>query len=314
MQVPLVSYSAEMRGLLATLTRHAATEVRIVLVAERGLPGPELAQLVHARSSRAAQPFVIGECAALRPEQSAAWLFGVPGDAAGGMLRLAAEGTLLLCDLPALPRDVQAALVRALRERRVTLGEDDGYACGARLLATCRRDPEALVAEGALDPELLAFFAAHVRVPPLRERSEDLPSLILFALDSATRVLGRPAVGLEPAAQQRLVAHDWPGNLDELHAVIELAVARCNGSRITLGELPAFGPKPAATKDSGHPLDGTLERVEKRVLQRALERTNGNKSEAARLLGLPRTTFLDKLRRYDLDDGSPSARGTSSSN
>ena len=118
-----------------------------------------------------------------------------------------------------------------------------------------------------------------MRVPPLRERAEDLPSLILFALDAAARVLGRAAVGLEPAAQQRLLAHDWPGNLEELHAVIELAVARCSGPRITLAELPALGPKPAAAKESGHPLDGTLERVERRVLQRALERTTATRAK-----------------------------------
>ena len=120
LQVPLVTLQRGDARLIAMLDAACERQRRAALAdRERGLPVAELAQLVHARSPRAAQPFVIGECAALRPEQSAAWLFGVQGDVAGGMLRLAAEGTLLLLDLPALPLDVQAALARALRERRV---------------------------------------------------------------------------------------------------------------------------------------------------------------------------------------------------
>jgi transcriptional regulator of acetoin/glycerol metabolism len=111
-------------------------------------------------------------------------------------------------------------------------------------------------------------------------------------------VLGKPPVGLEPAAQARLLGYGWPGNIDELYAVIELAVARSRGPRVLCADLPAIGP--GAVQEN--PLDGTLERVERRVLQRALERTAGNKSEAARLLGLKRTTFLDKLRRHGLDE------------
>jgi DNA-binding NtrC family response regulator len=141
-----------------------------------------------------------------------------------------------------------------------------------------------------------------------------LPSLLLLALDRSARVLGKPAVGIEPDAQARLLAHDWPGNCDELDAVIERAVARCAGPRVTVQDLPPLSgaTKAAAAASTGHPLDGTLERVERRVLRRALERAGGNKSEAARLLGVPRTTLLDKLRRNGLEpDEQRTARGGS---
>ena len=226
-----------------------------------------------------------------------------------GLLRIAADGTLLLCDLPALPLPVQRMLAQALRDRRAhPLDGADSYACGARVIASCRRDPEQLAVEGALERELLDCFSPRLCVPSLRERSEDLPSLLLLAIDHSARVLGRKVVGIEQDAQQRLLAHDWPGNLDELQAVIELALTRCTGARITCADLPLLGPQqPVEQRASGHPLDGTLERIERRVLARALERADGNKSEAARLLGLKRTTFLDKLRRYGLDDGSTSS-------
>jgi two-component system response regulator HydG len=197
---------------------------------------------------------------------------------------MAADGTLLLEDLPALTHDAQRALATSIAQGR------------ARVLASCRRDPEQLVASGALVPELRTCFGACLQVPSLRERPEDLPSLVLLALDQAARVLGRPPLGIEPDAQQRLLAYDWPGNLDEFYAIVERAVARCEGARVQLRDLPALGAQPV------HPLDGTLERVERRVLQRALDRAGGNKSEAARALGLKRTTLLDKLRRHGLDE------------
>jgi DNA-binding NtrC family response regulator len=293
-----------------------------LLTAERGVPVAPLARLLHEQAGRGVQPFVVFDCAAARKEQVAARLFGATqdGQAVPGALRLAADGTLLLSDLPALPLPVQRELAQALRDKRaravepqdgrapLSVSEDSAsYACGARIVASCRVDPQQLVLDGALERALLDCFAPPLRVPPLRERPEDVQSLLLLAIDHAARVLGRAVVGIEPDAQQRLLAHDWPGNHDELQAVIELAFARCTGARIACADLPLLGPPQPPARESGHPLDGTLERVERRVLARALERADGNKSEAARLLGLARTTFVDKLRRYGLDEGTSSS-------
>jgi DNA-binding NtrC family response regulator len=141
-----------------------------------------------------------------------------------------------------------------------------------------------------------------VSVPPLRTRRDDLASLVLLALDQAARALGRTPVGIDAEAQARLLAHDFPLNALELQAIVERAVASCEGPRIqAAGIAQALGLSERAAQ-SELALDGTFERVERRVLKRALDRTSGNKSEAARLLGLPRTTFIDKLRRHNLDD------------
>jgi DNA-binding NtrC family response regulator len=294
---PSVAYSPAMRSLLERIDDLSQSRAPVLLMAERGLPLPPLARLLHHAGARAERPFVVAQCALVQPEQSVVALLGSAGRESPGWLALAADGTLLLCDVPALSADAQRALVAAM------LGSK------ARIVASCRRDPDALVAEGVLLPELRERFPHCLHVPPLRERVEDLPSLFLIALDHSARVLGRPLRGLDPDAQARLLAYAWPGNLEQVQALLERAVDRCEGQRIGLHDLAALGFLPAVA-DEKHPLDGTLERVERRVLRRALERTYGNKSEAARLLGLKRTTFLDKLRRHGLDETSkPRASG-----
>jgi len=278
-----------MRTLHARLDELAPSATPVLLVAERGIPLASLARRLHETGGRAEQPFVTQDCSALRPEDTLALLRGDTELKRLGLLELAGEGTLLLTELPALSLPAQRALADAMSERKF------------RIVASCRRDPDALVADGALVPELRERFRARLRVPALRERPEDLPSLCLFALDRSARVLGRSPCGLDPEAQARVLAYDWPGNQVELDAVIERAVAAAEGPRVSVRDLTRAGV-PATTAREGHPLDGSLERVERRALRRALERTAGNKSEAARLLGLKRTTFLDMLRRHKLDD------------
>ena len=283
-----VAYGPAMRALLAQLKRTAELHEPVLLWGERGVELEPLAAVLHEHGPRAHEPFVQVDCAAVRSDAGGTALIG--GDSGPGWLALAGQGTLVLRDLPALAADAQQVLSGALAARRT------------RVIATARSAPDTLCEAGALALELRGRFRVALRVPPLRERREDLPSLLLLALDRSARVLGKPAVGIEPDAQARLVAHDWPGNCDELDAVIEHAVARCEGPRVGVQDLPPLGAPKAAP---GHPLDGTLERVERRVLRRALERAGGNKSEAARLLGVPRTTFLDKLRRNGLEPDEP---------
>jgi DNA-binding NtrC family response regulator len=122
---------------------------------------------------------------------------------------------------------------------------------------------------------------------------------VLLALDRAARTQGRPPVGIDQAALDVLLTHDFPGNLRELGSVIERAVRAARGPKVLRDDLPPLDP---GTPEE-HPLTGTYEAIERRLLEHALLRAAGNKSEAARLLALKRTTFLDKLRRYQLDDG-----------
>jgi len=189
-------------------------------------------------------------------------------------------------------------LAEALATRRAVQADGaGGYATDARVIATSRVPLAPLVAAGAFDAELLRRLEPlGIDVPPLRDRAEDLQSLVLVALDRACRVAGRPVMGIDPDALEALAAHDWPGNLRELASVIDRAVADARGKNVKLGDVPPLAPAFAPAD----PFEGTYAEIEGEVLRRALERAEGNKSEAARLLELKRTTFIDKLKRHGL--------------
>lgn len=284
-----IAYSPGMRGLLAALTEHAASDAPLWLTAERGVEVTPLARHLHERSIRLASPLVTIACSGLSAEEAGGFLNSV--------LQAGEGGTILLSDVSALPLDTQRAIAELARAASGKSGTPR-----VRVVVSARHAPDVLAQGGALAPELVEAFPHVLHVPALRARRQDLPSLTLIALDQAARVLGRTPVGIDAEAQARLLAHDFPLNAVELQAVIERAVAACDGPRIdATGIARALGLSDRAAREE-LALDGTLERVERRVLKRALDKTNGNKSEAARMLGIPRTTFIDKLRRHNLDE------------
>ncbi len=295
---PAIAYSEAMRAVMRKVEALAPVEAPVLVVGEEGTALDRLARRIHAASGRRDGAFVVAECAAVRPERSDAAVFGEADEAHPGWLRLAEGGTLLLSDVPALSLEAQAKLAETLATRRAVLADGTGsYSVDARVIATSRVPLAELVALGAFDVELARRLEPLVlEVPPLRERREDLPSLVLLALDRVCRVTGRPVLGIDREALDVLVEHDWPGNLAELSSVIERAVASADDRNVRIGDLPPLAPA-AAPPD---PWDGTYAELEARLLVRALERSDGNKSEAARRLGLKRTTFLDKLKRHGL--------------
>jgi DNA-binding NtrC family response regulator len=289
-----IAYSLGMRALLAALSEHAWGDTPLWLTAERGVETLPLARHVHDHSSRCAAPLVTIACASLTASEGASFLSSV--------LQAGEGGTVLLRDVAALPVEAQRSIAELARAASGTKAGGSGSKPRARVIIEARHAPDVLARSGALAAELIEAFPHVLNVPPLRARREDLPSLVLLALDQAARVLGRTPVGIAADAQARLLAHDFSNNALELQAVVERAVAACEGPRIEgTGIALALGLSERAARDE-LALDGTFERVERRVLKRALDRTSGNKSEAARLLGLPRTTFVDKLRRHNLDD------------
>ncbi|MEM9193526.1 MAG: sigma 54-interacting transcriptional regulator [Myxococcota bacterium] len=297
-----IAYGPRMRELLVQLGNLAPMDGPVLLQAEAGLEIDRIAHLIHSESGRADGSFVVGDCGSVRRERAAAALFGVGGQAARGAvgwLALARGGSLLLADVPALPLEVQAELAEALATRRIrplrsTLTVD----LDVRVIATTRVPLGPLVEAGAFDPELARWLEPlSLVVPPLRDRREDFGSVILQALDRACRILGHPVLGIEQDAMAFLAKQPWPGNVRELQHTIDRAVARANGPKVLLSDLP-----PTAQRKEADPLEGTYQELERRILAHALERAGGNKSEAARLLGLKRTTFLDKLRRTGLRD------------
>lgn len=302
----VVAYSAAGRDLERAIGEVAPTMQPVTLVAEPGMHVDRVAMRIHGASGVAEGPFVLADCAAILDDDVASSFFGIEGDAASpGYLRLADGGTLLLADVAALPLPTQRSLAEALATRGARAVSSHAiYGFDIRVVAVCRLPVEALVERGALDPELARRIGqTQLRVPPLRERLDDIPSLALLAIDRAARRLGRSAMGIEQSALERLLAHPWPGNVRELELVVELAAEATEGEMVTgetIGTMLASGVPPAEPPPEG----GSLVDIERRALMRALEQAGGNKSVAARSLGLKRTTFLDKLRRFGLDEGA----------
>ena len=305
----LVAYSEKARELAGFLQAQARLARAVVFVTEPGSAVEPFARVLHDHGrdrARKVAPFVVFDCSGVRAEQADAALFGGTGPLGPevGCLRAAEGGSLLLLDLPALPVPLQRKLTEALsRGRALTLDESESYAASARIMASTRRSLPLLVAEGALHVELAEQLSPAVcRIPPLHECKEDIPSLLLLAIDQACRRLGRAALGIEPEALAVLREYGFPGNHVELTLMVERAVASA-GSKVVRLDLTSFAHnRVLAAQDSvDDPWAATLEEIEKKALLSALDRAHGNKSEAARLLGLPRTTLLDKLRRHKLD-------------
>lgn len=299
---PLVAYGPAMRAMVRRAEELAPLEAPLLIRAERGTPLEPIARLVHDKSARSSGPLVVADCLSIRPGRAFASLFGEDEGGAPhpGWLRLAHGGSALLIDVPSLPLDAQRALADALATRTARAqGTAAAFTIDARILGTSRVDLATLVAAGAFDPELADRLGAlTLVVPGLAERSEDLASLVLLSIDRACRALGRSTVGIEDAAMQALGGFTFGGGVRELDDIIERAVRRAESPRITVADLALDAPVEAASEEGWA---GTWAELEVRMLEKALERAGGNKSEAARLLGLKRTTFLDKLRRAGLE-------------
>ncbi len=295
-----VAYSPSMRRVQTRAIELAPVGDPVLLIAPAGSPVLPVSRFIHDRGPRWGAPFVVADCSAAPPDQVMSLLFGSDHERRTGWFQSATGGTLLLRDLPALSKPVQARLAAALASQG---GEPDDdatpQAVPPRLIATSRAPLDELRRRVALDPDLATCLSGTgLTIPPLRERREDVPSLALLAIDRACRVLAREPVGIEQQAMEALVVHDWPGDLAELELVIERAVATASSKTIRLSDLP---PLAWPSADEGESLSGTYIEVERRLLERSLLRSGGNKSEAARMLGLKRTTFLDKLRRHGLE-------------
>lgn len=307
----LIAYSPAMRALLAHLRSLAKLDAPVLLRAEAGTPLEPLARFVQVEAERPPEPFIVVDCSALRADQCEAAIFGSaePGAEESGALRAADRGTLVLLDMPALTRAAQRRLGAALASGIARPnGGEDAYRLHARVIASARATLPPLLEQGRLEAELAAPFEAFTcPVPPLRDCPEDFESHVLLAIDRACRRLGREPLGIEADALSRLRQQPWRENIQELESAIDRAVAVTTGLRIGSAELDQariHEPLEQGDRREPHPLECTLEELERRALVHAMQRAAGNKSEAARLLGLPRTTLLDKLRRHKLDDGA----------
>jgi transcriptional regulator with PAS, ATPase and Fis domain len=284
-----------------TLDRIAASDLPVLLLGETGSGKEVLADLVHRRSARAAGPFLRLNCASVPEALLEGELFGYQRGAftgalaaKPGLLELASGGTAFLDEIGELAPAAQAKLLRAIGEGRLLrLGDDRERPIDVRYVAATNRDPSADVARKRFRSDLLYRLNAFtVRVPPLRERPDEIEPLARFFAARIAARLGRPVPILSGDALALLHHHRWPGNVRELRHAIEHAVVLADGV-IEAGHLPwPIGCLPL--EHSRRPRAGRAEVVE------ALARTKGNQTKAARLLGVSRQTLIARIRLYRL--------------
>ncbi|MEW6416349.1 MAG: sigma-54 dependent transcriptional regulator [Pseudomonadota bacterium] len=309
----LITQDLGMQRLLETARRLASSDSSIVIHGESGTGKELLARYLHQNSRRAQGPFVAFNCGALSEDLAASELFGFEKGAFTGaqarklgLFEAANGGTLFLDEVAELPPSVQVKLLRVLQEREVLrVGAVEPVKIDVRVLAASNRDLREAVEAGRLRNDL--YFRLNVvtlSLPPLRERRDDIPLLAYFLLRKFAVTMDRPVEDISPEAMQRLTEYDYPGNVRELSNFIERGVALAQGTTLDVEHLPqhlgkltvrVFAPELAAAP-------ATLEAQEKAHILQALKLAGGNRSEAARMLGIDRVSLWRKLKKYGVND------------
>ena len=314
----LVGRSRVMRDLFHLLETVAATSSTVLITGETGTGKELAARAIHHNSPRRANRFVAINCSAIPETLLEAEMFGhVRGAFTGaiatrpGRLEQAHKGTLFLDEVGTMSPALQAKLLRVLQEREFErVGDSHPIRVDVRIIAATHSDLEKMVAQATFRQDL--FYRLNVipvHLPPLRDRREDIPLLVQSFLQrfGAEQVPAR-AVTMSQEAMRRLMAHSWPGNVRQLENVVERAMAFSHGrSQIDVADLgPEIQNMPVGPDDGnmwfpeeGLDLERYIEGVELTLIRRSLERTQGNKLQAARLLNLKRTTLIEKLKRLE---------------
>ncbi len=313
----IIGRSRRMHDLLEMVANVAASDANILIVGENGTGKELVANALHANSKRAKAPFIKINCAAIPKDLIESELFGYRKGAftgaiqdKDGLLERAAGGSLLLDEIGEMPPYLQSKLLRVLQDREYRpIGSDRIVHVDFRLICATNVDIDTALREGRLREDL--YFRINtitLKVPPLRERTEDIPLLCEFFLEKYRQRHGRQVKGISPAAYHALIRHRWSGNVRELENVIERGVLVAKTSEITVGDLPeTVREQPAPAGDFRMPADRTLAEIEKMAIVQALQRTNWNKQEAADALGIYRPTLYSKMKKHSIQDMSAGA-------
>jgi transcriptional regulator with PAS, ATPase and Fis domain len=306
-----------MRLVLDRVEQIADTDASVLIRGETGTGKEVVARLIHGASHRRSGPFVAVNVSTIPEPLAESELFGhVRGAFTGadksrtGRFVAAHGGTLFLDEIGEMPRGVQVKLLRALQEREVTpVGASEAIPVDVRVVAATHRDLEGMIEEGAFREDLFyRLDVVPIEIPPLRERRQDIPALAEHFRADVNAREGRAVPGFALDVVQRLGAYDWPGNVRELENLVERLVVVAQSRMVVMDDLPAHLRTPVvdlenATLDlpeAGVDLRIFLTQLEERLIAQALERTGGNKNRAAELLGMNRTTLVEKLRRRNV--------------
>lgn len=303
----MIGLSPGIRQVYHLMHRAAQANSPVLILGESGTGKELVARSVHFSGPRRDHPFVPIDCSALTPTLIESELFGyVRGAFTGatesrrGLIETAGAGTLFLDEIGDLPLDLQPKLLRALQERETRrLGSNDRKSIAARVIAATNRDLEAATREGKFRLDLyFRLNVLQIRLPALRERKGDIQLLVTYFMDKFADLA--PSIrGLADGAMERLLAYHWPGNVRELGNVIERAMALSSGRVLQPADLlPAFV---TARNTFSVPVNvpGSLHEVERTAILRAIQETAGDKTAAARLLGIGKTTLYRRLNEYE---------------
>ncbi|MCL5097561.1 MAG: sigma-54 dependent transcriptional regulator [Candidatus Omnitrophica bacterium] len=297
--------SSAMKAVLRTVERVAPSDIPVLISGESGTGKEVIADLTHALSQRSKGPFIKINCAALPRELIESELFGsVKGAYTGaqgdrdGLFHRAEGGTLLLDELSEMPADTQSKLLRVLEEKEFRpVGGHANQKTDCRILATTNRVIEEALREGRLREDLyFRISAISLRLPPLRERQQDILPLANAFLKRFTAQAGRLLDGFSPEAIDLLQNFAWPGNVRQLQNEVQRAVLMCQGPLIESGDLTIAVPLKFG--DGENAQFTLLEAMERDAILQMLRGTQGNKLEAARRLGMGRQTLYNKIKSY----------------
>lgn len=304
----IITCNKEMKRILQTARDIAESQASAFIQGESGTGKELLARYIHAHSNRREKPFVAINCAALPETLLESELFGYEKGAFTGALtrkkgrfESANQGTLLLDEISEMDYSLQSKLLRVLQEKEIDrIGGTGAIPVDVRIIATTNRDIEKELKEGRFRDDL--YYRLNVipfHLPPLRERLDDIPLLVRYFMDRYNRRDHRSVKGLTPEALVSLTGRAWKGNLRELENIMERSVLLCKGELINEKDL--FLPeRPVPPEAGGYPFIPTisLKEIEKDVIFRALDQTNGNRTHAAEILGISVRTLRNKLNEY----------------
>lgn len=306
--IELFARSPGMREAVDLAERVSSTDANVLITGESGVGKDLLASFIHSKSKRAAHPLVKIDCATLPGELLEAELFGYERgaftgavEARDGRFEAAQKGTVVLDEIAHLTTDAQAKLLRVIETLSFErLGGRKTIKLDARLIALTNVDLETAVAAGRFREDL--FYRLHVisiRVPPLRERREDLSKLMEHFLKHYSAKHGRNVQRVSSEARAILQAYDYPGNVRELANVIERAVIVANGKRVEETDLPG-GLSAAVSAQRRREQPQSLAQLEAAYISEIMGLTRGNKTQCARILGISRKNLYEKLARYGI--------------
>jgi DNA-binding NtrC family response regulator len=310
----IIGRSGPMQEIFATIERVAPTRATVLLTGESGVGKDLIARAIHFHSPRKDRPLVKINCTAIPENLMESELFGYEKGAftganvsKPGKFEQADSGTVFLDEIGDVPAGIQVKLLRILQEREFErLGSNVTRHIDVRLVAATNQDLRAALEQGTFREDL--YYRLNVvplNIPPLRERKQDIPFLANHFVHKLAPDTGCEVDSITDAAMEKLMQYHWPGNVRELENVIERSLVMCSGTRLDAADIKlesAPRPKPANGGETPFLPDGlTLDQYEQELIREALKRANGNKSQAARLLGLTRNALRYRLTQMGLE-------------